>query len=79
MEFQQEDIPVRQFMDDPEIQWRTGSRPDYTGVRAALFFIKLWKIQHGVSQYGVNSNEFTDVYPLHFCRKWYENYRKKYY
>ena len=32
MEFSEEDIPVRQFMDDPDIQWRTGSRPDYTKV-----------------------------------------------
>ena len=34
MEFPEEDIPVRQFMDDPDIQWRTGSRPDYTQVGA---------------------------------------------
>ena len=36
MEFPEEDIPVRQFMDDPEIQWRTGSHPDYTQVGATI-------------------------------------------
>ena len=40
MEFPEEDIPVRQFMDDPDIQWRTGSRPVYTQV-GAPYFIKL--------------------------------------
>ena len=33
MAYPEEDIPFRQFMDDPDIQWRTGSRPDYTQVR----------------------------------------------
>ena len=34
MAFPEEDISVKQFMDDPDIQWRTESRPDYTQVRA---------------------------------------------
>ena len=32
MAYPEEDIPFRQFMDDLDIQWRTGSRPDYTQV-----------------------------------------------
>ena len=36
------------------------------GGKGNTYFIKLWKILHGVSQYGVNSNEFTDVYPYIF-------------
>ena len=33
MEFPEEDMPVRQFMDDPDIEWRTGARPQYVQVR----------------------------------------------
>ena len=32
MEMNAENVPVRQYMDDKNIVWRYGSKPDYTAV-----------------------------------------------
>jgi hypothetical protein len=32
MSINAEDVPIRQHMEDPEIVWRHGSKPDYTDV-----------------------------------------------
>ena len=48
MAYPEENIPFRQFMDDPDIQWRTGSRPDYTQVRAtAQWGMRSYRIHTG--------------------------------
>ena len=36
MAFPAEDIPVRGFMDDPNITWRHGAKPDYTEVQGRI-------------------------------------------